>query len=802
MKIYVRALSLILFLSVTANGQKGWFWRNPAPQGNTLHAVKFHSINLAFAVGKKGTILQTNNGGSFWNPLFSDAEEDLYDIIVFNPDTAMAVGTNGMFLRTYDGGNNWQRLSTPTTVTLYSIFAFDQNSIIVVGANGVILRTFDGGDHWTLCDSKTSADLYAVTANHIGFLFAVGKNGVMVRSRDGGDHWELRGNLSSTTLHSLVIRNDKVGLAVGENGKIFRTITGDSIWLPITQTITNQHLRKVILNEDSKALIIGDNGILLKSDDSGQTWSAGVSGTTKNLYGISMMGSRGITVGADGTIMTSGDGGGVWQPQLMSVTSAKLRGIHVASPLVCTAVGDSAGKGIILRSDNGGVSWRIQNRTPNCIFEDLFFTHPDSGFVVGSAGNVWRTTNGGISWSKVITLPADYQLKNLYGIHFSTSRIGTIVGSSGAIWRTLDGGQTWSSQTNPFAMAPLLSVYFTHPDTGFAVGYFGTILRTTDGGSTWTRLTNLPIGTNIILTSIAFADADTGIAVGQEATVLRSTDKGMTWKKLTLPGLSETPLLENVFFANSEIGYIVGANGYVFRTTDGGATWNKQLRTTTNSLNAVCFLDPYFGMAAGDQGTILRTYDGGLPVELASFTGRYYVQDHCVILKWETVSETNNYGFEVQRKIQDTWEKIGFVTGHGTTTMPKNYTFRDDLSPTMLPNRIYYRLKQLDLDGAFSYSPIIEIKTINSMKSFVLHQNYPNPFNSQTTLRFYLSSPSHVCLQIFNVKGELLDTLVDKVEMAGEHAVTWKAKGCAAGVYFASLRADGFSQSKKLLYLP
>ncbi|MBN2356599.1 T9SS type A sorting domain-containing protein, partial [candidate division KSB1 bacterium] len=468
-----------------------------------------------------------------------------------------------------------------------------------------------------------------------------------------------------------------------------------------------------------------------------------------------------------------------------------------------TVVGDSSGKGIILRSYDGGINWVVQNRTPSCIFEDVFFTHPDSGFVVGSAGNVWRTTNGGTSWAKVTNIPPNPQFYNFYGIHFINSKVGTIVGSSGAIWRTTNGGQSWTAQTNPFSMAPLQSVYFTHPDSGIAVGYFGAVLRTTDGGTTWGKLANIPVPFNTILTSVSFADADTGVIVGQNATVLRSTDKGANWKLMTLSGLTEAPLLEYVHFVDNRIGYIVGAKGYVFRTEDGGLTWSKQLRTTSRSLNAISFIDPYIGMAVGDQGTILRTYDGGLPVELTAFSGFYDLSRHTVILSWQTVSETNNYGFEVQKATHSGWSKIGFVRGHGTTVEPQSYEFRDPQPGNgNHEGSARYRLKQLDLDGTFSYSPVIEIKISHSVDSYALEQNYPNPFNNSTTIAFSMATANRVRLQIFNALGQLVDTLVDGELPAGQHAVIWRASGRAGGVYFVQLSTAGMQRTKKLLYLP
>jgi hypothetical protein len=109
-----------------------------------------------------------------------------------------------------------------------------------------------------------------------------------------------------------------------------------------------------------------------------------------------------------------------------------------------------------------------------------------------------------------------------------------------------------------------------------------------------------------------------------------------------------------------------------------------------------------------------------VPVELTSFTA--LKNDDHVILNWSTATEINNQGFEVERKSGDgVYLRIGFVTGHGTTTEIQNYSFVD----SKIASGLYtYRLKQIDFDGSFKYSSEVDL-TITT--EFALEQNYPNP---------------------------------------------------------------------------
>ena len=119
-----------------------------------------------------------------------------------------------------------------------------------------------------------------------------------------------------------------------------------------------------------------------------------------------------------------------------------------------------------------------------------------------------------------------------------------------------------------------------------------------------------------------------------------------------------------------------------------------------------------------------------LPVELTSFTA--ITKGRGVELAWKTATEANNFGFEVERNTMNNWEKIGFVEGNGTTNAPKEYSFSEKNIPS---GKYSYRLKQIDRDGKFSYSNVVEV-SVAEVKQFGLEQNYPNPFNPVTMINY------------------------------------------------------------------
>ena len=183
-----------------------------------------------------------------------------------------------------------------------------------------------------------------------------------------------------------------------------------------------------------------------------------------------------------------------------------------------------------------------------------------------------------------------------------------------------------------------------------------------------------------------------------------------------------------------------------------------------------------------------------LPVELVEFTGRS-AEAGAVTLAWTTASETNNAGFAVERRpISDAtpapaFTRIGFVSGAGTTTEPQPYRFRDSDLPAHA-TRVAYRLKQIDHDGAATYSEAIEVE-VGAPVRFALRSNVPNPFRNQTTIHYDLPRPGPVRLAVYDALGRRVAVLVDAAQVAGQKQVALDGHRLASGVYLLRLEAGG-----------
>jgi hypothetical protein len=171
-----------------------------------------------------------------------------------------------------------------------------------------------------------------------------------------------------------------------------------------------------------------------------------------------------------------------------------------------------------------------------------------------------------------------------------------------------------------------------------------------------------------------------------------------------------------------------------------------------------------------------------------------------------TLSEVNNYGFEVQKRSESQTEfrslLNGFIAGHGTTIKSHSYLCVDS---TAAAGRWHYRLKQVDLDGTIHFGSDVAVNVLadaaqNALpKAFALHQNYPNPFNPSTTLRYDVPAPSHVTLRVYNVLGQVVATLVDELQQPGYKSIEFNGSRIASGVYFYRLEAGTFSATKQMV---
>jgi photosystem II stability/assembly factor-like uncharacterized protein len=460
--------------------------------------------------------------------------------------------------------------------------------------------------------------------------------------------------------------------------------------------------------------------------------------------------------------------GGSWGPSMIFATSATTAYIPVFNA--------TSGGGRILKTTDAGLTFTHQTTAafaaPAGFPNVLHFFNENEGFTMGDPNGgffeIYTTANGGTTWTRVpsdnIPVPVAADEYGVVGYYTAVGNTAWYTTNKSRVFKTTDKGATWTVLTTPITVGNQFKIVMKDALNGIIMDVISTspiYYRTNDGGATWTPLT--PVGN--------FFDGDYCFVPG------------------TINSYVST-------------GSATGFTGCSY-SNDNGSNWTDFNGTQNIQHLAVRFFDNTTGWAGGfnTSATVGGIYKftgevAPVPVEFTSFTAN--ASQNAVNLAWETATEVNNFGFEVQRSFDNvSYSTISFVKGKGTTTEKQVYSFTDQVS---LTSKTYYRLRQVDFDGRFEYSDIVEVD--NTLpESFSLSQNFPNPFNPSTKIQFSLPQTSDVQLNIYDVRGNLVESLVSGMKSAGYHEVVWNAAKNASGIYFVQIKAGSFVKNIKMALL-
>jgi photosystem II stability/assembly factor-like uncharacterized protein len=267
------------------------------------------------------------------------------------------------------------------------------------------------------------------------------------------------------------------------------------------------------------------------------------------------------------------------------------------------------GVGVVVHTEDGGGGWN-PHTISGTTFESIKYANPNAIFAVGKEGRVWRTMDGGATWSLITWGAGDHKGIALEGVSFSTPQTGWIVGEKNTLLKSVDGGNTWdlmdTSKSKNFATTPdLLDLTFASPQNGWIIGDAGNVLHTEDGGHSW-GLQKTPGAANLFY--VGFATPACGWITGSSSSIFHTQDGGTTWTAQH-GGVKEA--LDGIGAVSCTSAWVVGDKGRILHTEDGGATWKLQSSGTGSRLYEIAFSDARTGWTVGDDGVILHTEDGG-----------------------------------------------------------------------------------------------------------------------------------------------------------------------------------------------
>ncbi len=476
-----------------------------------------------------------------------------------------------------------------------------------------------------------------------------------------------------------------------------------------------------------------------------------------NIYCMLTSGDSIIFVGGDyGTLLRSSDNGSTW-------TSVMGNGFWVDTVLslgqgLGYIFAGANGAGSIYRSSDQGLNWNPANSGFLQSAQVTGFTFVDTKLFAATNCGVYSSVDSGGSWNidtSGLGLNQSYpgDGNGLAGITSSGSKLYTIK------WQ---GGYVYSKSADSISWQQISSEYL---NIGLAI---------------------TSIDTNI------FIAAQKGIYLYEGGTTWLPKNNGLS--------ISDTSWIAQCIFARSGsslFAKISTSSIYtsgIYVTNDLGENWTKLNDNvfSGSSINAVTANNKYIFVSAG-YNSWRMLIEGVVPVELTSFTANAAAAK--ITLSWKTSTEVNNYGFEIQRSNDNNkFVPVGFIKGSGTTTKPQTYSYVDNIS-----GNFYYRLKQVDFNGAFKYSNVVEAATLP--ENFQLEQNYPNPFNPTTKIKFIIPKLSFVNLTVYDMLGKEVAALVNEEKNPGSYEVQLDGSKLSSGIYFYVLNIGDKRLSKKMCLL-
>jgi photosystem II stability/assembly factor-like uncharacterized protein len=760
-------------------------------------------------------VLKSTDGGTTWNTTgltFTTSEKKLvYSLIIHPTDNQILLAsTSDGIYKTTDGGDSWSQKYTEKVWRL----AFKPGSTSIIYGGSEIpysdvwfMKSTDTGETWPI-------DYMVVSGGRRSEICVAPSDPTIVYllvSNSGGGVLGVYKSTDSGASFSVVNAGSPAGmLGYYTDGSGGSGGQGSYDWCIAVDP------------SDANAVFIG--GITTwKSTDGGSTFTANNNWTLSSTYNISgvpvVHADKHALVYQSSTTLFEGNDGGIYKTTNGGTSWTDLSNGMVISQIYRIGVSQTvSNKTITGLQDNGSKllnsgSWAdvTGGDGMECIVD-----YSDANYMYATyiQGQIKRSINGS-------TFPSVYITSNIPGGQPTGAWVTpyvidpnssvTLFAGYDKVWKTVDRGDNWTSASQVLSSGDKLrslAIASSNSNVLYAADRTN-MWKTTDGGATnWSSITLPSTSSYVTYIAVHATDPNTlwitygGYVDGQK--VYESTDGGGSWSSIAT-GLPNLPVMSivhnkkatdrNVLFVGTDLGVYV---------KDGTNNWASYSTGLPNVV--VTELEIFYASSGADKliaGTFGRglwetEIDAALPVELSSFTGE--VVGDKINLAWTTATEVNNYGFNIERSPASTglnWETIGFVEGFGNSNSPKQYSYTDNNAAGS--NKFSYRLKQIDNDGQFKYSDIVEV--VLFLNVYALFQNYPNPFNPSTNISFALPEPGDITLKIFNPLGEEVAALVKEFTEAGVYTVNFNAENLPSGVYIYTLQSNNFSDSKKLILI-
>jgi len=761
--------------------------------GSIYEFYMIDSLNIVAGFsGDSQNIIRSRDGGKTWELMYiipPGYSSQLNFVDSLNIFTSALTGAPNRLSKTTDGGASWNDISLPVSVLDVDQVKFVSPAIGYVfvvqqttaGNKSRVLKTTNGGIEWEVLDTSISKIHWTQFDDpNNGWIF--GDN--VYRTTDGGASFTIFPTPQGITkVRSADILGNNIVLGGYRdysippyyNSFIIQTALssdGGSTWNVKDhgdKTVEGYPLKIQFADPNTVVVLRAYKKGVLYTNNRGLTWSTGNS--PENLYSYTDLQTLG------GKVYMSGDGSTFMASGSDILAPWDLR---LSAGFTQFKTADFTKAGLAIALTTGGNVYISRDKGENWTKKITSMASPTSVFITGDSTvyftDMYRLFRTDDFFSTFDTI-ADFGMDMVRNVR---------VRGNGEIWlcrgtsiiMSTDNGQTW--QTRYTSTGPYWYDDLQIFDDGTIYVVNGEVLKSTDNGNSWVKL-NIPIQS---ATEIEFYDGKNGFIGNRGEAFYRTTDGGMSFQKLLIPGMSAPQKIH----CQDSINYMLSANE-LYSTYDGGWMWKVNEFSTQpfdKTFNWMYLFDYFDGIVIGlsKQRLFVTSNRGNTPVELSLFSALPF--GNKVVLQWTTETETNNMGFEIERKYKyGDWKKIAFSKGSGTSIRKIFYGY-DDYEPKA-PAILYYRLKQIDYNGEFEYSNEVEVLLGEISENYAIQQNYPNPFNPSTKVTFSLPEENKVVIKVFNAMGEQVKEIDRGVLSHGYFEQDFEMGTESSGMYFCQV---------------
>jgi photosystem II stability/assembly factor-like uncharacterized protein len=693
---------------------------------------------------------------------------------------------------------------------LNSVYTPDGIYVTAVGDNGLVFRSSNSGDVWAqyTYGSDNLKCVYAINDD----VWIASSNGKVYKTFKGSSPLSSIQTGTTNTFNSVFFVNSSTGFVCGDGGVVYKTVNGGNNWTSSSSGISATKLNGIHFSDANNGTVVGDGGIIYVTNNGGSGWTAQTSGTTRNLLKVRTFSNGAIAVGEWGTLLTRN---GVNWTATNSRTRSDIRGISGTS---MTDLHICGGGGFIRNNTSGNTKfYNFETNPMQANLVDIFYFNSSLGFAVSSLNKVViKTSNGGTvwNWPAGTSVARNWQQKlstsggignNLCRHPYNNDAVFVTMGNR--VYLSWNRGDNWTQIATWTGVGNNAHSFYVNPnDTNIWLAAVESspdkVIRSTNYGQTWTAVHSANFSNYGQPLEQDQNNPNTYYFAPDNGGFWKSTNMGANWTEISgnYPFRSPCDVLvmwdsSNVIFVGD--GVTGSGQAKIFRSSNGGVNWTDVRTATASEIPSMC--NTVFDLSkiyatewSGSQ--IYRSTNYGYNFENTHSTGfSGWASDICH--EDPTLIYTGNYG-----------SNSSLSTNNGANWITGTSGMTGSGAGVIVPERGWIISQQTSnvYKMNITYDVITSVEeTISSIipERFAISQNYPNPFNPATKIKYDIPVNSQVVLKVFDVSGREVANLVNEFKNAGSYELNFNASNLTSGVYFYTILANDFKETKKMLLI-